>query len=65
MERTLLGVDEVLRRTSLSRSQLYILIGKKSFPKNFALAGTRRKVFDSIAVQNWIDEQARVAATER
>lgn len=60
-ERILLPVHEVQRRTGLSRSQLYNFVRSNKFPQGFNLAGTRRVVFDSLAVQNWIDEQAATA----
>lgn len=66
MERILLSLEEVIRRTSLKKSKLYTLMKQGLFPKNFPLAGSKRKVWDSIAVQNFIDAQvAKAAQTER
>lgn len=62
-ERVLLSIDEVCRRTSLSRSKVYELMRDDSdFPKSFRLANTTRVVVDSVALQTWIDKQAEQAS---
>ena len=62
-ERVLLTIKQVCDRTSLSRSQVYNMLRDEGnrFPKSFALAGTRRVVFDSLEIQAWIDQQAEQA----
>jgi predicted DNA-binding transcriptional regulator AlpA len=62
-DRVLLSINEVCKRTSLSRSQIYNLLSKEGseFPKSFRLAKTSRVAWDSVALQSWIDRQCEQA----
>jgi prophage regulatory protein len=51
--KTILRVDEVLRRTGLKRTMLYDLIGKGSFPAQFSL-GARAVGWYEDKVEEWI-----------
>lgn len=61
--RALLHGDEVDRKCGLSRSQRFNLIKTGKFPAGFRLAGTRRVVWDSIEIENWIAGQVEAART--
>ena len=54
----LIGIGEVVRRTSLSRATIYRQVAEHTFPKPVRI-GHRRIAFSSEAVQRWIEDKIR------
>lgn len=52
----LIKLPEVLKKTSLSRSSIYSLVNKKSFPKPVTLIG-RACAWVEAEVDEWIEER--------
>lgn len=55
-EEAFLGMRAVLKRTSLSRAQIYVEMSEKRFPKPYPITAGRKAWLKS-DVDNWIAEK--------
>jgi prophage regulatory protein len=60
----LVRIEEVLRQTALSRTQLYMRMAKGDFPKSVKL-GHRMVAWSLLAVQAWVTAKIQQAAATR
>jgi len=57
----ILRIAEVVARTGLSRSTIYLMMGQGQFPAPGKL-GKRAVGWSSVAIDQWIDQRFREAA---
>ncbi len=50
----LIRLPEVIRRTALSRSQIYALMDLNRFPRPVKITGARSVAWSEAEVENWI-----------
>lgn len=55
----LVRLREVLTRTGVGRSTLYVLIANGKFPKPVSVAGMRISAWSQSAIDEWIQTQLR------
>ncbi len=60
----LLGVDQVTARIGLKKSWLYSAIAEGQFPRPVTIPGTRRALWASNAVDQWIAEKTAAAPAQ-
>ncbi len=60
MQKSIIKLPEVIKRTSLSRSSIYLKISKGEFPKQISLS-ERSIGFIEDEVNGWIDERIKAS----
>nr|WP_269844201.1 AlpA family transcriptional regulator [Halovibrio salipaludis] len=60
---TLNRLPEVMRRTAMSRSSIYLAMKRGQFPRPVSLTGSRAVAWRESDIQRWIDERAGGNAT--
>jgi len=60
MQQRILRLPEVINRTGLSRSSIYLMISKNDFPSQILL-GERTIGFVEQDINNWIDERIKAS----
>ena len=63
MEQRFLRLPEVINRTGLSRSSVYLRVNQGRFPKPVHL-GPKKIVWPESWISHWIEEQIRAASGE-
>jgi len=61
----LLGIDQVTARIGLRKSWLYSAIAKGQFPRPAVIPGTRRALWASNAIDQWIAEKTAPGALSK
>ncbi|WP_433740050.1 helix-turn-helix transcriptional regulator [Pseudomonas putida] len=57
LPRTILRIHDLQKAMGLSRTKIYELIAEGKFPKGKPIAGLHAVGWDSLAVQDWINNQ--------
>lgn len=60
INRSILRLPEVIRRTGFKRTSIYRMIKKGEFP-NSRKIGPRAKGWDSFEIDNWIKERLEIS----